>query len=306
MFSFTYNGSSTPPTAAGTYPVIATFTSTDTNYGTATGSGTLVISPATPGVTVTVGAPIYDGKAHAATATAVGVDGTTQVAGMFSFTYNGSATAPTAAGTYAVVATFTSTDTNYTGGTAQGTLTVNQATPTVAVADGGGTYNGSAFPATGTVTGVSGGAAAGLEGYGLSTTYYSGSTATGTPLAGAPSQAGTYTVQASFPGSADYRPASATATFTIAKATPTLSSISGGTVVVGTGAKMTDSATLSGSYYPTGVITFTLYAPNNTVVDTETDTVSGNGTYTTPSGYLPSIAGTYQWVASYGGDGNRT
>ncbi len=56
-FTFTYNGSSTPPTAAGTYPVIATFTSTDTNYGTATGSGTLVISPATPGVTVTVGAP---------------------------------------------------------------------------------------------------------------------------------------------------------------------------------------------------------------------------------------------------------
>jgi Ca2+-binding RTX toxin-like protein len=37
-------------------------------------------------------------------------------------------------------------------------------------------------------------------------------------------------------------------------------------------------------------------------VDTETATVKGNGTYTTPTGYLPRAAGTYQWVASYGGD----
>ena len=45
------------------------------------------------------------------------------------------------------------------------------------------------------------------------------------------------------------------------------------------------------------------------MVDTETVTVSGNGTYSTPTGYtLPTsgtVTGTYQWVASYSGDGNN-
>src|SRR5262249_15628992 len=46
-----------------------------------------------------------------------------------------------------------------------------------------------------------------------------------------------------------------------------------------------------------------------TVADTETVAVSGNGTYTTPTGFLPTAttygAGTYQWVASYSGDTNN-
>jgi hypothetical protein len=40
-------------------------------------------------------------------------------------------------------------------------------------------------------------------------------------------------------------------------------------------------------------------------VDTETVTVSGNGTYSTPTGYLPAVVGTYQWVATYSGDSNN-
>ena len=71
-----------------------------------------------------------------------------------------------------------------------------------------------------------------------------------------------------------------------------------------------DSALLSGGYNPTGTITFTLYNPGGTLVDTETATVKGNGTYTTPKGYtLPgtgTVTGTYQWDASYKGDGNNT
>jgi uncharacterized repeat protein (TIGR03803 family) len=77
-------------------------------------------------------------------------------------------------------------------------------------------------------------------------------------------------------------------------------------VVAGSGAKLTDSATLSGGFNPTGTITFTLYGPSNAVVDTETVTVIGNGTYSTPAGYAPTAAGTYQWVASYSGDVNNT
>ena len=48
--------------------------------------------------------------------------------------------------------------------------------------------------------------------------YYAGSTATGSPLAGAPTNAGTYTVKASFAGNGNYNSASDTKTITIAKA----------------------------------------------------------------------------------------
>ena len=73
---------------------------------------------------------------------------------------------------------------------------------------------------------------------------------------------------------------------------------------------MTDTATLAGGYHPTGTITFTLfYNGGTTPVDTETVTVNGNGTYTTPTGYtLPTtggVTGTYQWDATYSGDRNN-
>ncbi len=75
------------------------------------------------------------------------------------------------------------------------------------------------------------------------------------------------------------------------------------------GQTLTDAANLQSGYHPTGTITFTLYDPNGNLVDTETATVSGNGSYTTPTGYtLPgtgSITGEYQWDVSYGGDGNN-
>ena len=73
---------------------------------------------------------------------------------------------------------------------------------------------------------------------------------------------------------------------------------------------MTDAATLSGGFSPTGSITFTLFHNGGpTPVDTETVTVNGNGTYTTPAGFtLPAsgtVAGTYQWDATYNGDTNN-
>ena len=73
---------------------------------------------------------------------------------------------------------------------------------------------------------------------------------------------------------------------------------------------LTDTATLTGGFSPTGTITFDLYAPGGVVpIDTEIVTVSGNGTYTTPTGYtLPTtgtVTGTYQWVVTYSGDGNN-
>ena len=57
------------------------------------------------------------------------------------------------------------------------------------------TTNGSLFTATDTVNGVSGSAGATLEGVGLTLTYYSGPTATGTPLSGAPTAAGGHAIR---------------------------------------------------------------------------------------------------------------
>ena len=51
-----------------------------------------------------------------------------------------------------------------------------------------------------------------------------------------------------------------------------------------TSVTLKDTAVLSGGHSPTGTITFTLY-DGSKLVDTETATVNGNGSYTTPTGY---------------------
>jgi hypothetical protein len=90
-----------------------------------------------------------------------------------------------------------------------------------------------------------------------------------------------------------------------AQEAPGLTTTPGGTVVLGSGIRLTDSATLAGGVDPTGTITFTLDDPTFTVVDTETVSVLGDGTYTTPLGYLPLIAGTYGWGDVYNGNNGR-
>ena len=75
-----------------------------------------------------------------------------------------------------------------------------------------------------------------------------------------------------------------------------------GTVEVTT---LNDSAILSGGTNPTGTITFTLTAPNGSTAATETVSVNGDSTYSTPTGVLATQVGTYYWVASYSGDSNN-
>lgn len=110
--NLTYDGSATSPTAAGSYAVIGTVA--DANYaGSAT--GTLVVAKAPATVSLSGLYYVYDGYAKSATVT-------TDPAGLnASVTYNGSATAPSATGSYAVVATVS--DANYQG-SASGTLTI--------------------------------------------------------------------------------------------------------------------------------------------------------------------------------------
>jgi uncharacterized repeat protein (TIGR03803 family) len=108
----TYNGSSTVPVNVGGYSVTATVL--DPNYiGSAT--GTLIIAKNAAGVTLSGLTQIFDGATKSATVK------TTPAGLAFTTTYNGSSTAPTNPGVYAVVATIV--DPNYTGA-ATGTLTI--------------------------------------------------------------------------------------------------------------------------------------------------------------------------------------
>jgi hypothetical protein len=136
--SFTYDGSPTAPSAAGSYAVVAMIN--DASYeGTA--SGTLVIAKATATVTLGDLAATFDGTAKAASATTVpsGLN--------VSLTYDGSPTAPSAAGSYAVVAMIN--DANYEG-TASGTLVIAKATATVTLGDLAATFDGTAKAASAT------------------------------------------------------------------------------------------------------------------------------------------------------------
>jgi hypothetical protein len=131
-----------------------------------------------------------------------------------------------------------------------------------------------------------------------------------------PSQAGTYYWTASYSGDTGNNPAvtgCASDPVTIGQLSPgmlTIPSTTGSGMAGSTTVK--DTATMSGGFSPTGTITFSLYGPSaqpnctGTAVDTETATVNGNGSYTTPAGFAPSQAGTYWWTASYGGDANNT
>ena len=136
-------------------------------------------------------------------------------------------------GSYTVLAVYAGSA-SYATASGVDDFSIGKATPTVSVTDAGGTYNGvSAFPATAaTVTGVGGdGTIASFGNTSLSYSYYSGTyvtvaaldAANPPALGGAPSSAGSYTVLATYAGSANYTTASGVADFLIGKATPTVS-----------------------------------------------------------------------------------
>jgi PKD repeat protein len=191
------------------------------------------ITAATPTVTANDAGGTYNGDAFPASGFATGIGGAT-VTGSFSFNYyvgnsvsgNGSSTAPTNAGTYTVVAAFTSSNASYVTGPTDSspvTFTIGLATPTVTATDAGGPANGSSYPASATATGAGGATVGGS----FTFTYYVGSSVSGSGSSTAPTNAGTYTAVAAFTSaSSNYVTGptdSAPVTFTIAAATgPTI------------------------------------------------------------------------------------
>ena len=113
----TYDGSPTAPSAVGSYTVVATLT--NPNYAAAPANGTLTITKASATLTLTNLAQTFNGSPKSVTVTTdpPGLGGVT-------VTYDGSPTAPSAVGSYAVVATLTNA--NYAAAPASGTLVIAQ------------------------------------------------------------------------------------------------------------------------------------------------------------------------------------
>src|SRR5262249_34104246 len=142
-------------------------------------------------------------------------------------------------------------------------------------------------------------------------------TSTGTNPGGfLPTVAGVYHWVASYSGDGNNNPVASGATDEPETVVPagSLGTDTSGTGGIGSGNKLNDSATLSGASSPTGTISFFLFlpgvTPNNPTnptnfVYTDVVTVNGNGTYFTatqgnnPGGFLPTVTGTYEWLAIY-------
>ncbi|HET7029765.1 MAG TPA: hypothetical protein VFI34_04600 [Candidatus Limnocylindrales bacterium] len=89
---------------------------------------------------------------------------------------------------------------------------------------------------------------------------------------------------------------------------PTVTTNASASVVVG--GTIHDTATLAGGFSPTGTLHFALYGPDdascsNAAVFSADITVTGNGDYQSGD-YTATQAGTYRWIANYGGDANNT
>ena len=127
--TFTYAPPLSTVLTGGTQILSATFTPADqSSYTTVTTKVNLTVLPVTPTITVNGGSFTYDGTPHAATAVAWFVS-SNPITGTFNFTYTppGNATAPVAAGGYAVTANFISGDPSYSNNSGTGSISIVQA-----------------------------------------------------------------------------------------------------------------------------------------------------------------------------------
>ncbi|HWF49165.1 MAG TPA: Ig-like domain-containing protein [Solirubrobacteraceae bacterium] len=127
-----------------------------------------------------------------------------------------------------------------------------------------------------------------------------------------PTAPGTYRFVASYGGDANNGVVAgacgdAGESVVVSKAVPSMTTTASSAVTVG--GTISDSAALSGGVSPTGTVTFKVYGPNdatcaNAPAFTGSATVAGNGTYGSGN-FTTTQAGTYRFVASYGGDANN-
>ena len=328
------------PTATGTYQWVARYNG-DANNNPVTsraGSEPVVVSPASPTITTTAGPAVVVGSGAKLTDSAT-LAGGFHPTGTITFTLtlngttvdteratvHGNATystptgfVPTATGTYQWVARYNGDANNnpVTSRAGSEPVVVSPASPTITTTAGPAVVVGSGAKLTDSATLAGGFHPTGtitftltLNGTTVDTERATvhGNATYSTPTGFVPTATGTYQWVARYNGDANNNPVTSRAgsePVVVSPASPTITTTAGPAVVVGSGAKLTDSATLAGGFHPTGTITFTLTL-NGTTVDTERATVHGNATYSTPTGFVPTAAGTYQWVTRYNGDGNN-
>ena len=240
------------PSAAGTFTV--TLGASNASIG---GSDSdpfyLTLTVASASATVTLGNlnATYDGSPHAASVTTVPADLAVDV----TVTYNGSATVPTNAGSYAVVATVNDPNNNYTG-SADGTLVIVAGVASVTLGNLSATYDGSPHAASVTTSPA-----------------VSSVTVTYNGLPTAPTSAGTYSVVATvidpnYTGTAG-------APLVIAKATPTLTWATPAAIDYGaalSAAQLDASASVPGTFAYSPAVGTTLGAGTQTLSATFTPT----------------------------------
>ena len=310
-------------------PTITTVATTTAKVGTGiTDTATLVAAAApAPAPTGTIVFTAFGPANPTCTGPAAFTSTPVTVAGGGSYTSPAFTTSAT--GTYLWIASYSGDANNLPAATACGdageSTTVTTATPTIATTASatvtiGGTISDSAvlaggFNPTGTITfNVYGPANATCTG---TATFSSVATVTGNGTYSSntftPTAAGSYNFVAIYSGDGNNAGTtsscgSAGETSTVNKASPTIVTTASATVTVG--GTISDSAVLAGGVdTPTGTITFNVFGPGNatctgTPTFTSSVTVSGNGTYASAS-FTTTLAGTYQFVASYTGDANN-
>jgi len=197
---------------AGTYTdaVGASFTTDSTHTGSSD-SANLTVNRANTTTTVTCGAGpfTYSGVAQTPCSAQVTGPGGLDEPVSVDYSDNEDAGTASASATYAQTA-------NYNSSSDSKTFVIGKADPTVSITWADATYDGNAHGASVSVSGV--GSPAEDLSPPDSVIYYVGSDTTGAELTGAPTDAGTYTVEAKFDGNSNYNPASATKTIEIDRA----------------------------------------------------------------------------------------
>ena len=235
----------------------ATFTPADPNdYTTASASATIDVDAAAPAIAWPDPGDIRFGTALSTTQ----LDASTSVPGTFTYTPALGTILQAGAQQTLSVRFVPSDSTNYRPASASVTINVDPLRPTLSLSDSGGLFDGSAYPASVTITPPGGGASptASLGGTVPTLSYFVGIGTSGTSLgATPPASPGTYTVVASFAGSVDYAPIqSAPLTFAIALDRPTIGiSTSSGSTLYGQTVTLTVSVAVSG-HTPGGTISF--------------------------------------------------